>query len=71
MSVTKILLKRSMVDGKVPTPSAMTEGELYVNISSALTADNFLSTVRAGKEEVIQFMDKKYNEKTFAGKNDF
>ena len=60
-----------MVDGKVPTPSAMTEGELYVNISSALTADNFLSTVRAGKEEVIQFMDKKYNEKTFAGKSDF
>ena len=71
MSDTKILLKRSMVDGKVPTPSAMTEGELYVNISSALTADNFLSTVRAGKEEVIQFMDKKYNEKTFARKTDF
>ena len=41
MSDTKILLKRSMVDGKVPTPSAMTEGELYVNISSAMTADNF------------------------------
>lgn len=59
-----------MVDGKVPVPSAMTEGELYANISSAVTADNFLSTVRAGKNEVIQFMDKKYNEKMFAPKTE-
>ena len=66
----KVLLKRSLVAGKVPVASAMTEGELFMNIASGDSADNFLSTVRAGKNDVIQFMDKKYNEKTFALKSE-
>ena len=42
MSKQKVLLKRSLVAGKVPVASAMTEGELYMNIASGDSAYNFL-----------------------------
>ena len=76
--MVKIKLKKTSTPGKMPnqSSSAIEVGELLMNIASASTADNFLTTLKAnGKSgttsDYIKWSDDEANNKKFASKTDF
>ena len=63
----KIKLKKSNIVDRMPSASTMDYGEVYVNYASGI-GKAFLSTVKNGKTSVAQFMEKEYNDTTYATK---